>query len=100
MDTGESSEKAAEPLRRECRCFDFICGDYTRVLSTLAHEAAGAAKHPAFPAPSFCRGQTFRSLGCVSVARPRAFVSASLRAKRSNPELGEDSGLLRRFAPR
>jgi hypothetical protein len=32
--------------------FRRTCGDYTRVLSTLAHEAAGAAKHPAFPAPS------------------------------------------------
>jgi hypothetical protein len=44
-------DKPLTPLRRECRCFGFICGDYARVLSTLAYEAAGAAEHPAFPAP-------------------------------------------------
>src|ERR1700751_1000052 len=46
------------PLRRECRCFGFICGDYTCVLSTNARKAAGAAKHPAFPAPSALPGRS------------------------------------------
>ena len=56
MDTGESSKQPLKPPRRECRCFGFICGDYTCVLSTIAHKAAGAVKHPAFPAPSAFRG--------------------------------------------
>jgi hypothetical protein len=49
---GEHANKPLTPLRRECRCFGFICGDYTCVHSTIAHKAAGAVKHPAFPAPS------------------------------------------------
>jgi hypothetical protein len=49
---GRARDKPLTPSRRECRCFGFICGDYTCVLSTIAHKAAGAAKHPAFPAPS------------------------------------------------
>src|ERR1700756_4418383 len=32
---GRARDKPLTPLRRECRCFGFICGDYTRVLSTL-----------------------------------------------------------------
>src|ERR1700751_1987274 len=50
---GRARHSPLKPSRRECRCFGFICGDYTCVLSTNAHKAAGAAKHPAFPAPSF-----------------------------------------------
>src|ERR1700739_2481299 len=35
------------------------CSDYAHVLSPVAHEAMGAAKHPAFPAPSSTfEGQT------------------------------------------
>src|SRR5215475_15860457 len=49
---GRARHSPLTPSRRECRCFGFICGDYTCVLSTIAHKAAGAAKHPAFPAPS------------------------------------------------
>ena len=49
---GRARYRPLTPSRRECRCFGFICGDYTCVLSTIAHKAAGAAKHPAFPAPS------------------------------------------------
>jgi hypothetical protein len=32
------------------------CGDYACVLSLFAHKAAGAAKRPAFPAPSMIEG--------------------------------------------
>src|ERR1700758_3599303 len=49
---GRARYRPLTPSRRECRCFGFICGDYTCALSTIAHKAAGAAKHPAFPAPS------------------------------------------------
>jgi hypothetical protein len=63
MDTGESTKQPLTPLRRECRCFGFICGDYTCVLSTIAHKAAGAAKHPAFPAPSDFFGRSMQQLG-------------------------------------
>ena len=33
--------------------FGCTCGDFACVLVLIAREAAGAAKHPAFPAPSF-----------------------------------------------
>src|ERR1700758_2659525 len=49
---GRARYRPLTPLRRECRCFGFICGDYTCVLSAIAHKAAGAVEHPAFPAPS------------------------------------------------
>jgi len=32
---GRARRSLLKPSRRECRCFGFICGDYTRVLSTL-----------------------------------------------------------------
>src|SRR5262249_50249357 len=39
MDTGESTKQPLTPLRRECRCFGFICGDYAwlRVQSNTRH---------------------------------------------------------------
>src|ERR1700740_1135175 len=52
---GRARHSPLTPSRRECRCFGFICGDYTCALSTIAHKAAGAAKHPAFPVPSSLR---------------------------------------------
>ena len=51
-DTGGSTKQPLTPLRRECRCFGFTCGEFACVLLCFAHKAAGAAKHPAFPAPS------------------------------------------------
>jgi len=51
-DTGESTKQPLTPSRRECRCFGFTCGEFACVLLHFAHKAAGAAKHPAFPAPS------------------------------------------------
>src|ERR1700756_1985324 len=32
---GRARYRPLTPSRRECRCFGFICGDYTCVLSTL-----------------------------------------------------------------
>ena len=49
---GRARRKLLKPSRRECRCFGWTCDDYACVLLPSAHKAAGAAKHPAFPAPS------------------------------------------------
>src|SRR5579871_725444 len=73
MDTGESTKQPLTPSRRECRCFGFICGDYACVLFHIAHKAAGAAKHPAFPAPS-----TFSR---EMLARPGRDHAAGLRRR-------------------
>jgi hypothetical protein len=74
MDTGESTEQPLTPLRRECRCFGFACSDYACVLSIFAHKAAGAVKHPAFPAPS-------RFSGDGSFAKPGRKRVAGMRSR-------------------
>ena len=77
---GRARYRPLTPSRRECRCFGFICGDYTRVLSTTAHEAAGAAKHPAFPAPSHLLravGPITRAQRCAAGRRRRALFGRS-----------------------
>src|ERR1700758_1021048 len=51
-DTGKSAKQPLTPSCRECRLFGFACSDYAGVLSLTACQAAGAAQHPAFPAPS------------------------------------------------
>src|SRR5262249_46451039 len=67
---GRARYRPLTPSRRECRCFGFIFGDYTPVLSTLAHGAAGAARHPAFPAPSSSfRGRVFCNDSGASASR-------------------------------
>jgi hypothetical protein len=60
---GRARRSPLTPSRRECRCFGFICGDYACVLSSRARKAAGAVKHPAFPAPSIIQGRSMQSLG-------------------------------------
>ena len=45
--------------------FRRACGDYARMLSIFAYEAAGALTRPAFPAPSLSRDMNFASLGRV-----------------------------------
>ena len=52
---GRVRHRPLKPLRRECRTVWLTCGDDSRVF-LVAREAAGAAKHPAFPAPSFFVG--------------------------------------------
>jgi len=54
---GRARHSPLTPSRRECRCFGFSCSDYAGVLLIFAHWAMGAAKHPAFPAPSSLRGR-------------------------------------------
>jgi hypothetical protein len=64
--------------RRECRCFGLTCGDYAHVLLLLVHGAMGAAKHPAFPAPSLlCQRAVEAELGRMGAAGMRRRVSAS-----------------------
>jgi hypothetical protein len=58
------------------------CGDYACVLSLFAHKAAGAAKHPAFPAPSLIEGrQSLRqspgAISSVAGMRRRVIESAN-----------------------
>ena len=53
--------------------FWLTCSDYARVLFSLAHEAMGAAKHLAFPAPSIFEGgrtitRAFRAAGLLTAA--------------------------------
>jgi hypothetical protein len=50
--TEETTKETVKPSRRECRNVRLTCGDYSCVLSLFAHKAAGAVRHPAFPAPS------------------------------------------------
>jgi hypothetical protein len=71
---GRARYRPLTPSRRECRCFGFICGDYAHVLSTLAHGAAGAAKHPAFPAPSVFARVIGSRLGREAAAGMRTCV--------------------------
>src|SRR6201987_2336688 len=73
---GRARHSPLTPSRRECRCFGFICGDYTCALSTIAHKAAGAAKHPAFPAPFFLEGKgSHHHSDAKSASRECGFMS-------------------------
>ena len=77
---GRARRKLLKPSRRECRCFGWTCGDYACVLLPFAHKAAGAAKHPAFPAPSVVLRDKIdaklgriapRECGCASPVGPQ-----------------------------
>jgi hypothetical protein len=72
------------------------CGNYACVLSLFAHKAAGAAKHPAFPAPSLIEGrQSLRqspgAISSVAGMRRRVIESANAvirkQGKLSCPDL-------------
>ena len=102
-DTGEITKQPLTPSRRECRLFGFACSDYACVLLHFAHKAAGAVKHPAFPAPSafegcqYCMTRTHRVAG----TRSHAFHRHCERSEAIQKVMpGRKSGLLRRFAPR
>jgi hypothetical protein len=74
---GRARYKPLTPLRRECRYFGFSCSDCAGVLLIFAHWAMGAAKHPAFPAPSRFRGRPTQDSGenapreCERMSRPQ-----------------------------
>src|SRR5579872_7037268 len=57
---GSPGRPRRKPLKPAARGMPGVSGeargDYTRVLFVFAREAAGALKHPAFPAPSDCGG--------------------------------------------
>jgi hypothetical protein len=103
---GESTKEAVKTIARgKPGDSGWTCGDYARVLFYFAHEAAGAAAHPAFPAPSFWREKEsfrtrtrFASRECGVVfgmtdLRPRhclrqtQSVCARERIQQSNPVL-------------
>ena len=57
--------------------FRLACGDDARVLSLLAREAAGAARRPAFPAPSVFEGRMKHDPGAECAAGwPSRVISA------------------------
>src|SRR6516164_9461283 len=60
--TEESAKKTVNHRAGNAGSFRPTCGDFARVLLRFAREAAGAAEHPAFPAPSLSR---------VVVGKPR-----------------------------
>jgi hypothetical protein len=76
---GRARYKPLTPSRRECRCFGWTCGEYACVLSAIAHKAAGAAKHPAFPAPSSLEGDFWHHSGANSAAGMRRCVLGCLK---------------------
>jgi hypothetical protein len=80
-----SQEETVKPSRRECRNVRLICGDYTCVLALFAHKAAGAARHPAFPAPSNCWGRCSTELGrASSAARPCKLAVSGAKRQRAH----------------
>src|SRR5215468_7555906 len=52
MDTGESAKISVDTIAQGMSMLRLTCGEYACVRSHVAHKAAGAAQHPAFPAPS------------------------------------------------
>ena len=72
--TRESAKEAVKTNRAgKAGLFRRTCGDYARVLYSFGREAAGAHKHPAFPAPSIDEGPFRQSSGktCRENAEPR-----------------------------
>src|SRR5688572_5476610 len=92
----EVSRKAIAQGMSECSpltCM-LVCAN----CATLGTRDRGCSAHPAFPAPSLReRDNEIPSSDADRVARTNTHVSASLRAKRSNPSIAEPhNGLLRR----
>jgi hypothetical protein len=55
--TRESAKEAVKTIRAgKAGAFRRTCGDLLVCFFTFAREAAGAQKHPAFPAPSAFEG--------------------------------------------
>jgi hypothetical protein len=46
---GRARHRPLTPSRRECRCFGFICGDYTRVLISPCTRGCGCSETPGIP---------------------------------------------------
>jgi len=73
------SRSSVNTIAQGMPMFGFICGDYACVLSNFAHKAAGAVKHPAFPAPSDSSRVVIARLGWHCAARTRRRASSSLQ---------------------
>jgi len=82
----------------------FTCGEYACVLLCFAHKAAGAAQHPAFPAPSSLSRTWFMQDSGASAPRERGVMSLWSHCERSEAiqkSLREDIlDCFVRFAPR
>ena len=74
---GHRGERAIsrKPLRRECRNVRRTCTTCVRMHLPFARKAAGAFRHPAFPAPSVFRGSMMMmhhsGIWCRGNALPR-----------------------------
>ncbi len=64
--------------QRQARSSDCTCMLVCASHPTLAHETAGASRHPAFPAPSRLRDKEFQqSSDAICVARMRTRISVT-----------------------
>jgi len=98
---GRARHSTLKPSRRECRCFGWTCGEYACVLSQSAHKAAGAAKHPAFPAPSRLWRAIEMQLGRDRAAGTRIYVlRLASTARQSRSFGGETLDCFVAYAPR
>src|SRR5215831_3757239 len=78
------------------------CGEFARLLFPFANEAMGAARRPAFPAPSSIEDAMLSRTRTQQSRRGNAeLCQSSLRAKakQSRVFFAGQSGLLRRFPP-
>src|SRR5262249_8220844 len=70
-----SRHKPLTPLRRECRCFGFICGDYTCVLISLHTRLRVQPNTRHSLRPLFARGRTAcKDSGAICAAGTRRCV--------------------------
>jgi len=89
---GRARRKPLKPSRRECRLMRRTCGDYACVLFPFAHKAAGAAAHPAFPAPSAFRRGANQRPGRLTVPR-----EGRVLAFRSSMEIRRPHHILHKY---
>jgi hypothetical protein len=75
--TGESTKETVKPLRGESRMIRLNLWSYLRAFFARTH---GCDRHPAFPAPSVEREQTFGQTSGALASRERESVVCSLAA--------------------
>jgi hypothetical protein len=92
----EERGAAVNTIAQGMSMFRLSCSDYACVLLIFAHKAAGAAKHPAFPAPSAFGGHRLRnnpdapaSRECILLSsRPSECLAARMRRQVTSAEPG------------
>src|SRR5579872_4652950 len=82
--TRESAKETVKPSRGECRCCGLTCGDLRLVYFLLLYTGPWVrAAHPAFPAPSICRGWLISNPGVLRCGNVEACLVASLRGAKA-----------------